>query len=51
MRQGGFWGLATLVVIGAIAADVLTHPKGTSVVTRALTQTIGTSLKYASGRG
>lgn len=50
MRQGGFWGIATLVVLGAILYDVLTHPKGTSVLTHGVTNLVGTSLKYASGR-
>lgn len=51
MKQGGFWGLATLVVLGAILYDVLSHPKGTHVVTKGVTDLVGTSLKYASGRG
>ena len=50
MKQGGFWGLATLVVLGAILYDVLTHPKGTQTVSRGLNSLVGTSLKYASGR-
>jgi hypothetical protein len=50
MKQGGFWGLATLVVIGAIVYDVLSHPKGAQVATSGLTNLVRTSLKYASGR-
>jgi hypothetical protein len=29
VRVTGFWALAGLVVLGIIAADVLTHPAGT----------------------
>jgi hypothetical protein len=50
MKQGGFWGLATLVVVGAIVADVLTHPKGTAVVSNGLVKLVRSSLNAASGR-
>lgn len=29
MRVTGFWALTGLIVLGLIAADVLTHPAGT----------------------
>lgn len=48
--RGGLFGALTLVILGAIAADVLTHPAGTQAAGTALTGVLRTSLQAASGQ-
>ena len=48
--RGGLFGALTLVILGAIAADVLTHPVGTQVAGNTLTGVLRTSLQAASGQ-
>ena len=48
--RGGLFGAATLVILGAIAADVLTHPAGTQAAGNALTGLARVSLQAAAGQ-
>lgn len=48
--RGGLFGALTLVILGAIAADILTHPAGTQAAGSALTGVLRTSLQAASGQ-
>jgi hypothetical protein len=50
MRAGGFIGVATLVVIGWIAADVLTHPTGAAVGFNGITNLVKISAQGATGQ-
>lgn len=52
MRTGSsVFALLTLVVLGVIAADVLSHPKGTRSVLGGLGQFASTSYNAMLGRG
>ncbi len=52
MKTGSsIFALLTLVVMGVIAADVLTHPGGTKVVLGGLGQFASTSYNAMLGRG
>lgn len=44
-----FWAVGTIVVVGVIVADVLTHPQGTQAAGAALNQTLATSFAAMLG--
>ena len=46
-----FFGIATLVVFGIIAADVLTHPKGTAAASQGVAQILRPTYNALLGRG
>lgn len=48
--RGGIFGALTLVIGGAIVADILTHPAGTKAAGNALSSLLKTSLQAAAGQ-
>lgn len=46
-----FFGLATLAVMGIIAADVLTHPKGTASAATGVSNILRPTYNALLGRG
>lgn len=48
--KGGIFGALTLVIIGAIVADVLAHPTGTTAASNGLSSILKTSLQAAAGQ-
>jgi len=48
--RGGIFGALTLVILGAIAGDILAHPAGTQAAGSALSNILKTSLQAASGQ-
>jgi hypothetical protein len=48
--KGGIFGVVTLVFLGAIAADVLSHPQGTAAAGNSLSALLKTSLQAVTGQ-
>ena len=48
--RGGIFGALTLIIMGAIAGDVLAHPAGTQAAGSTLSGILKTSLQAASGQ-
>ena len=49
MKSSGVIGIIMLVVIGAIGADILAHPAGTSAASTGLNGLLTSGYKAASG--
>ena len=50
MRAGGIIGWGTLIIIGWIVADVLTHPTGAAVGFNGITNLVKISAQGATGQ-
>jgi hypothetical protein len=43
-------GIASLIIVGVIVADILTHPQGTAAASNAATKVWGSSLNALLGK-
>lgn len=50
MNARGVFGLAALIVVGVIVADILTHPTGTAAASNGIGKIWGTSVNGLLGK-
>lgn len=48
--RGGFFGIVTLALFGAMIGDVLAHPQGTQTALNGLSGILKSSYKAAAGQ-